>query len=81
MKIQFHFFAELRDRFGTDGQEIELEPGTTVQEAIRQWEKMSGFAVPAGLPVRIAVNEQFADSGRPLASGDRVALLTPFSGG
>jgi molybdopterin converting factor small subunit len=31
--------------------------------------------------VRVAINQQFADPGTPLADGDELAFLPPISGG
>ena len=81
MYVNLLFFAELRDLFGVSATELTLEPGATVSQAFDRWQIFSGRPVPFGLPLRFAVNEEYVEAGHILENGDRVALLTPVSGG
>jgi molybdopterin synthase catalytic subunit len=69
-------FAGLRERAGTDELELDLPEGAVVRDAL---ERMS--AVTDGLPVVMAVNQEYADVDLALHAGDEVALIPPVSGG
>jgi molybdopterin synthase sulfur carrier subunit len=81
MKIEVLFFAQLRDAVGCDSKSLDVAEGSTVDEtiaAIRKWPEWSPVAT---LPLTAAVNERLVDGSHPLREGDRLALLTPISGG
>ncbi len=69
-------FAGLRERAGADEVELELPDGALVADAIEQMR-----ALTDGVPVVMAVNEEYADGDTPLQSGDELALIPPVSGG
>lgn len=81
MKIEILFFAQLRDAVGCDSKLLDIAEGSTVDDslaAIRKWPEWSAVSV---LPLTFAVNERIVDGRHPLREGDRLALLTPISGG
>ena len=76
MQIRVRLFAGLRERAGADELELELPEGAVVGDAL---ERMR--ALTDGVPVVMAVNQEYADLGAPLHGGDEVALIPPISGG
>jgi molybdopterin synthase catalytic subunit len=69
-------FAGLRERAGTDELELDLPEGAVVGDAL---ERIS--ALTDGVPVVMAVNQEYADAELALHGGDEVALIPPVSGG
>jgi molybdopterin synthase catalytic subunit len=82
MTVEVRLFAILRERAGRDAIEIELEEGATVAEALAT---LAGEAPLAdaleSMPVRMAVNRDYADPDTRLGAGDELALIPPISGG
>jgi molybdopterin synthase catalytic subunit len=82
MVIHVRLFAMLRERAGTDTLELELPSGSTVADAISalsQSEPLGGLL--ARMPVRMAVNRDYAAAETILAPEDELALIPPVSGG
>ena len=82
MTVTVRLFAMLRERAGRDVIELELGDGSTVADALEALKDSSplGEALRR-MPVRAAVNREYATDDAPLASGDEVALIPPVSGG
>jgi MoaE-MoaD fusion protein len=76
VQIRVRLFAGLRERAGARELELELPEGAVVGDAL---ERMR--ALTDGIPVVMAVNHEYADSGATLHAGDEVALIPPVSGG
>jgi MoaE-MoaD fusion protein len=76
MQVRVRLFAGLRERAGASEVELELPEGALVGDAL---ERMR--ALTDGLPVVMAVNQEYADPGTTLHGGDEVALIPPVSGG
>jgi MoaE-MoaD fusion protein len=82
MRVNVRLFAILRERAGRDEVELELDEGATVAEAIAAVGSLPGLGDVVGrLPVRMAVNRDYADEATTLAAGDELALIPPVSGG
>ena len=82
MTVTVRLFAVLRERAGRDSIEMELEEGATVAEALDQLSTRPELGdLLDRLPVRLAVNRDYADPETRLASGDELALVPPVSGG
>jgi len=81
MKLNVRLFAMLRERAGRDSVEIELPAGATVADAILALREQPGLELLDRLPVRLAVNRQYADPGQQVAAGDELAAIPPVSGG
>jgi len=80
--IRVRLFAMLREAAGTGSLELALAPGATVGDAIEQLSAEGRLGeLLARLPVRSAVNREYAESGTVLAAGDELALIPPVSGG
>jgi MoaE-MoaD fusion protein len=82
MTVTVRLFAVLRERAGLDSIEVELDEGATVAEALEQLSARPELEeVLERMPVRLAVNRDYADPDTPLYSGDELALVPPVSGG
>jgi len=82
MTVTVRLFAILRERAGSDSVEIELDDGATVDDALAALAERPGLAeLLERMPVRMAVNRDYADADTPLAAGDELALVPPVSGG
>jgi MoaE-MoaD fusion protein len=82
MTVTVRLFAILRERAGSDSVEIELPDDATVDDALAALAERPGLAeLLDRLPVRMAVNRDYADADTPLAAGDELALVPPVSGG
>jgi molybdopterin synthase catalytic subunit len=82
MLINVLYFGVLRERIGTRREELlQLEENGTVLDLIH--DVCTRYPDLAALQhiVRVAVNEEYAPTGRPLHDGDRVALIPPVAGG
>jgi MoaE-MoaD fusion protein len=82
MTVTVRLFAVLRERVGSDSIEVELDDGATVAEALdRLAERPELGDLLERMPVRMAVNRDYADGDTALAPGDELALVPPVSGG
>ncbi len=81
MNIEILFFAQLRDSFGTQCASMRLTPGDTVEAAVEQLAAKPEWRTVQALPLTFAVNEEVVGRSHPLKDGDRLAVLTPVSGG
>jgi molybdopterin synthase catalytic subunit len=83
MTVTVRLFAMLRERVGSDSVEVEVPDDATVDDALAAL----AASVPAlgdlldRLPVRMAVNRDYAEPGTRLTAGDELALVPPVSGG
>ncbi|MBS1893299.1 MAG: molybdenum cofactor biosynthesis protein MoaE [Actinobacteria bacterium] len=82
MTVTVRLFAILRERAGRDSVEIELPEGATVGDAFARLADAPGLCeLVEHLPVRMAVNREYAGEGTRIAAGDELALIPPISGG
>ncbi len=82
MHVQVRLFAMLRERAGSSRIELELPDGATVGDALA---KLAAGGPLGGLiellPVRMAVNRDYASADTVLGPDDELALIPPVSGG
>jgi MoaE-MoaD fusion protein len=76
MNVRVRLFAVLRERAGTDRIELELPEDARVCDALDKVKALTG-----GVPVVMAVNQDYAGPEDALHPGDEVALIPPVSGG
>jgi molybdopterin converting factor small subunit len=81
VKIELLFFAQIKEAFGADGETIDIGEGTTVNEVVGELRTRDQWKTVASIPLLYAVNEKIAGGTQVLRPGDRLALLTPISGG
>ncbi len=81
MTLRVRLFAMLRERAG-DAVEIQLPAGATVADALDELALRPELAeLLRRLPVRMAVNREYARAETPLGPEDELALIPPISGG
>jgi MoaE-MoaD fusion protein len=76
MHVRVRLFAVLRERAGAEEIALELPEGASVSDAL---ERVG--AITEGVPVVMAVNQEYADRSAALHPGDELALIPPVSGG
>jgi molybdopterin converting factor subunit 1 len=76
MQVRIRLFAGLRARAGADELRLDLPDGARVSDALGQLR-----ALTDGVPVVMAVNQEYAQDEDPLHPGDELALIPPVSGG
>lgn len=82
MTVTVRLFAILRERAGRDSVEIELPEGATVGDAFDRLAAAPGLReLVERLPLRMAVNREYASTATSIAAGDELAAIPPISGG
>ncbi|MHB8492884.1 MAG: molybdenum cofactor biosynthesis protein [Solirubrobacteraceae bacterium] len=82
MTVSVRLFAILRERAGARTIELELPERATVADALELLGQRDELAdALARMPVRMAVNREYAEPTSVLHAGDELALITPVSGG
>jgi molybdopterin synthase catalytic subunit len=76
MTLQVKLFAMLKERAGRERIEVTLPEGATVGDLLGELSDLVG-----AMPVRVAVNREYAEEESALRSGDELALIPPVSGG
>lgn len=79
--VRARLFARLRELAGTDGENVEVRAGATVDDVYGALRKLHPALNPNREAVRAAVNQQFAEWDAIVADGDEVAFIPPVSGG
>ena len=81
-RVQILYFAAVKERVGSAGEELELPLTIATVRALSTWLETERPALRGALAsVRFAVNETFVPGDHPLSDGDVVAVLPPVSGG
>lgn len=82
VELEVRLFAILREHAGSDSILLELDEGATVADALERLGADPSLAdLLQRLPVRIAVNRDYATAETPLRAEDELALIPPISGG
>ncbi len=82
IRVRVRMFAILRERAGAGSIELALPRGASVAEAISVLSERPALGELLGrLPVRVAVNRDYAEPHTVLQAGDELALIPPVSGG
>jgi MoaE-MoaD fusion protein len=76
MIVRVRLFAGLRERAGASEIDLDLPDGASVQDALERVGTLT-----EGIPVVMAVNQEYADRSLVLAADDELALIPPVSGG
>ena len=76
MQVRVRLFAGLRERAGADEVALELPEGARVRDVLDRMHELT-----AGVPVVMAVNQEYAAEDAPLHADDELALIPPVSGG
>ncbi len=79
------YFAWLKQKIGTDAEEIALPDEVNDVAGVIAWLKTRGDNYATALKddavVRVAVNQTYAKRETPVSDGDEVALFPPVTGG
>ena len=85
MQIEVSFFAGLRERLQSDGEQLVLPEGVITVNALRDYlaERGGVWADNFGCEQQVlaAINETMASADAALKAGDKVAFFPPVSGG
>ena len=81
VKITALLFGLAREVAGSPQVEMGLESPATVESAFAELKRLHPRLAPLERSLLFAVNEEYAERSRPLANGDRHAILPPVSGG
>jgi molybdopterin synthase catalytic subunit len=82
MRVRVRLFAILRERAGGEWVELDLSEGARVADALLALSRDERLReLLDRLPVRMAVNRDYADAETRLSPGDELALIPPLSGG
>src|SRR5438270_5628429 len=76
MQVRVRLFASLRERAGREVMELELPDDARVADAVQRLHDLLD-----GVPVVMAVNQEYAGQEIALHPGDELALIPPVSGG
>lgn len=80
MRVKVRYFASIRDRIGTDQEEVETLSETTLG-ALYEELKATHEALGEWNRVLLAVNGGYMEPDQSLSEGDVVAVFPPVSGG
>jgi len=81
MRVRVLYFAGLRERAGTEGDEFDLPEGSRLRDAVAEVGRRRPNLAHLDASIRTALNLELAKDESPLSDGDEVALLPPVSGG
>lgn len=85
MNIQLRFFASVREALGTSQEGITLPEHVRTVGEVREFLRQRGDAwaevLAEGRALRMACNQQMADSATRIAEGCEVAFFPPVTGG
>jgi molybdopterin synthase sulfur carrier subunit len=83
MKILY--FAWLREKTGVSEEDVDLPPDVTTVTGLLDWLAARGPQFADALKdrsvVRVAVNQDYAQSDHPVSDSDEIALFPPVTGG
>jgi molybdopterin synthase sulfur carrier subunit len=80
MRIKVRYFASTRDLVGTEGEEITIPQGSTVEGLLEALKGLHEQLMGVEL-ILVAVNGAYVGPWTMLKEGDVVALFPPVSGG
>lgn len=78
-KITVRYFALIGERRGIQNDPYETE-AATVRELLHELQENKAIPLTTNIS-KAAVNDKFVDWDAPIADGDLITLMSPFSGG
>ena len=81
MRVTVLFFAQARDRAGSDRASLELPEGSRVSDAMDRVRRAHPSLAELEAHLAIAIDGQLARANAALHDGAEMALLPPVSGG
>jgi MoaE-MoaD fusion protein len=80
-RIHIRLFAMQRELAGTRAVDVDVAPGSTIEDAWGALIDRFPVLAPGRPAVRFAHNGAYAPAATPLSDGDEVAMIPPVSGG
>ena len=85
MKVKILYFASVREKLGTDAEELDLPAGVATIADLRSHLRARGGAwadaMAEGKLLRAAVNQDMVQPAAAIKAGDEVAFFPPVTGG
>jgi molybdopterin synthase sulfur carrier subunit len=85
LKVRVLYFASVREKLGTDAEELELPAEVSTIAGLRTHLRARGGAWADALAesrlLRTALNQDMAQPAAPIKSGDEIAFFPPVTGG
>lgn len=81
IQVTFKFFASTREVIGQKELTVELDRGTTAEEAFNKIIEKYPELTENEKQLMIAVNKEIGDKKQRLNDGDEIAILPPVGGG
>lgn len=81
MRVDVLFFAQLKEATGKERLSFDVDEGMRIQDLVERLMSEPRFSRCRELPLVYAVNETFEGAEKKLADHDRLAIMTPMSGG
>ena len=85
MKVKILYFANVREKLGTDAEELDLPAGVATVAGLRSHLRARGGvwaeAMADGKLLRAAVNQDMAQAAAAIKAGDEIAFFPPVTGG
>ena len=79
------YFAWVRERIGVAEEEIPLPDSVVTVRELLEWLKSRGDGYAAALQypdaIRVAINQEHAGHGEPVAGAREIGLFPPMTGG
>lgn len=83
--ITLLYFARLRETFGLSSEQVEPPAEVIDIRSLTDWLRQRGGVWQEELaparPVRVAINQDMANSETPVHDGDEIAFFPPVTGG
>jgi molybdopterin synthase sulfur carrier subunit len=83
--ITLLYFARLRETFGLSSEQVELPAQVKDVRSLTDWLRQRGGIWQEELaparPVRVAINQDMANSETAVHDGDEIAFFPPVTGG
>jgi MoaD family protein len=81
MRIRVQFYAQLRDIAGEHEQDIDLPPGSTVQDLLKTIYSKTPALRAHDKTILIGAGVEFVDRHYKLKADDEIAIMPPVQGG
>ena len=81
IQVTFKFFASTREIIGQKELTVDLDRGTTAEEAFNKIIEKYPELTENEKQLMIAVNKEIGDKKQRLNDGDEIAILPPVGGG
>ena len=83
MKLDIRYFAWLRERLGTEREEVETEAETVAEliEELRARDEGYALALSDTGSIRAAIDHELVEMDAPLRGAREVAFFPPMTGG